>query len=67
MIYIDICALSSWLRALEEHTDKEIRLDYIKLMVLSLQYMESICPFKDPPPDTIDPLEDGVKSERIIT
>eukprot|EP00102_Acyrthosiphon_pisum_P027000 XP_016664210.1 PREDICTED: uncharacterized protein LOC100572133 isoform X2 [Acyrthosiphon pisum] len=29
-------------------------------MTLALQYPDPICPFKDPPPETIDPLENGV-------
>lgn len=30
-------------------------------MTLALQYSDPICPFKDPPPETIDPLENEVK------
>lgn len=30
-------------------------------MVLALQHEEPMCPFKDPPPETIDPLENEVK------
>lgn len=30
-------------------------------MVLALQFPEPTCPFKDPPPQTIDPLEHEVK------
>lgn len=26
-----------------------------------MQHSEPMCPFKDPPPETIDPLENGVK------
>uniref|UniRef100_A0A2S2QM69 Uncharacterized protein n=2 Tax=Sipha flava TaxID=143950 RepID=A0A2S2QM69_9HEMI len=29
-------------------------------MILALEYPEPVCPFKDPPPETIDPLEHGV-------
>lgn len=50
---------------MEEHTEKDTKLDYIKLMVLSLQYLEPMCPFKDPPPDTIDPLDDGVNTCKL--
>lgn len=34
-------------------------------MTLALQYSDPICPFKDPPPETIDPLENEVK--RIVS
>lgn len=56
----DVCTLSSWLKALEQKTNSSIRNDYIKLMVLALQYNELMCPFKDPPPETIDPLANKV-------
>lgn len=46
---------------LEQHKNKVVRNDYIKLMTLALQHPDPICPFKDPPPETIDPLEKGVK------
>ncbi|XP_022175653.1 uncharacterized protein LOC111037408 [Myzus persicae] len=56
----DACVLASWLKVLEQNKNKTIRNEYIKLMMLTLQYKEPICPFKDPPPETIDPLENGV-------
>ncbi|KAL5236768.1 hypothetical protein ACI65C_004178 [Semiaphis heraclei] len=56
----DACVLASWLKALEQNNNKVVRNEYIKLMTLALQYTEPICPFKDPPPKTIDPLENGV-------
>ncbi|XP_060856135.1 uncharacterized protein LOC132933880 [Metopolophium dirhodum] len=56
----DSCVLSSWLKVLEQNKNKFVRNEYIKLMTLALQYPEPICPFKDPPPETIDPLENGV-------
>ncbi|XP_050435470.1 uncharacterized protein LOC126842499 [Adelges cooleyi] len=51
---------SSWLSALEKVGNKDIRNSYIKLLVLALQHPEPMCPFKDLPPETIDPLEDEV-------
>ncbi|XP_060845094.1 uncharacterized protein LOC132924680 [Rhopalosiphum padi] len=56
----DACVLSSWLKALEQNKNKTVRNEYIKLMTIALQYTEPICPFKDPPPEIIDPLENGV-------
>ncbi|XP_050061922.1 uncharacterized protein LOC114132101 isoform X2 [Aphis gossypii] len=56
----DASVLSSWLKVLEQNKNKTVRNEYIKLMTLALQYTDPICPFKDPPPDTIDPLENGV-------
>jgi len=61
MLFVDSCVLSSWLRVLEQNKNKVVRNEYIKLMTLALQYPEPICPFKDPPPETIDPLENGVR------
>lgn len=51
---------SSWLKALEGMNDKNVRNDYIKLLVMTLQHPEPLCPFKDFPPDSIDPLEKEV-------
>lgn len=60
---IDISTFSYWLKALSQMQDKEVRNDYIKLMTLALQHPEPVCPFKDPPPEKIDPLEYGVKKK----
>lgn len=59
--FTDVCTLSSWLKALEQKSNTSIRNEYIKLMVLALQHSEPMCPFKDPPPEIIDPLENGVR------
>lgn len=46
---------------LEQNKNKTVRNEYIKLMTLALQCSDPMCPFKDPPPENIDPLENGVK------
>lgn len=56
----DLCTLSSWLKALKDNTNKRVRNEYIKLMTLALKHSKPMCPFKDAPPETIDPLENGV-------
>jgi hypothetical protein len=53
------------LKALEQNKNKTVRNEYIKLMTIALQYTEPICPFKDPPPEIIDPLENGVKYTKV--
>ncbi|KAF0760741.1 Uncharacterized protein FWK35_00022147 [Aphis craccivora] len=56
----DASVLSCWLKVLEQNKNKTVLNECIKLMTLALQYSDPICPFKDPPPETIDPLENEV-------
>ncbi|XP_050444024.1 uncharacterized protein LOC126847689 [Adelges cooleyi] len=48
---------STWLKALKNHTNNETKRAYVKLLVMSLQHPESVCPFNEYPPAVIDPLD----------
>lgn len=61
----DVCTFSHWLKTLKELKNKSLRNEYVKLMILALQHVKPMCPFKDPPPDVIEPLESGVKTNNI--
>lgn len=54
-----ISKYSTWLKALRDHPNLELKYDYIKLLIMGLDHTEQVSPFNEYPPAVIDPIEGG--------
>lgn len=58
---------STWLKALENHTDAQVKYDYVRLLIMGLEHPVPVCPFNDFPPNVIDPVDgDWLEKARDI-
>ncbi|VVC41728.1 Hypothetical protein CINCED_3A020198 [Cinara cedri] len=52
-----IAKYSRWLEVLRNHTNMELKYNYIKMLIMGLDHPEQVYPFNEYPPARIDPFE----------